>query len=221
MLKSALDMNELLKKMTSESVRQGENVRNAVRDLTLQALQQRDLSLKQIRQVLASVTEGASLGAVKGKLDLDKTFGDVLEGMDQALLKAVDANRIALEQLVGAGKQFNDTHVQKALADLEKLEDEFLKSVKKASSGATGQVQAQWSELLKHTKLSGTQTGAHATETLEGLAEQMREGARKSRAATIEAAQALSQNFATFASGILIGLTEAMTAGQSPTRKKK
>jgi hypothetical protein len=209
-----LDPTEWLKKMTSESVKQGENVRNNVRDLTLRALQQRELSLKHIKQVLGNVTEGASAGLAKGKLNVEKTMSDVIDGMDEALLKAVEANRIALEKVAEAGKDFNDSYVKKALTELEKLEDEFLNSVKQASAGASDKVQAQWGELLKSTKMTGTQAGAQATQLLEHYGEQMKEGVRQTRAAGLQTAHALSQNFATFASGILTGLSEAMQASK-------
>src|SRR5262249_29944143 len=107
MTKMPLDPSEWLKKMTAEAVKQGENVRGSVRDLTLQALQQRELGLKQIKEVLGNVTEGASLGLAKTKINVEKTMGDVIEGMDEALLKAVEANRIALAKVAEAGKDFN------------------------------------------------------------------------------------------------------------------
>ena len=218
MANTPLDPTEWLKKMTSEAVKQGENVRGTVRDLTLRALQQRELSLKHIKQVLGNVTEGASAGLAKTKVNVEKTMSDVIDGMDEALLKAVEANRIALEKVAEAGKDFNDSYVKKALTELEKLEDEFLKSVKQASTGASEKVQAQWGELLKNTKMAGTQSGAQATQLLENIGEQMRDNMRKTRAASLQTAHALSQNFATFASGILTGLSEAMQANKG---KKK
>jgi hypothetical protein len=61
-IKSPIDVDEVLKKMASESVKQGENIRDTIRDLTLKALQARELSLDQIRSVLASITQGVNLG---------------------------------------------------------------------------------------------------------------------------------------------------------------
>ena len=62
----------------SPAVTQGEGVRSSVRDLTLRGLQARELSLKGIQQVIRSVTAGVNLGAVKGKLDVEKTLSDAL-----------------------------------------------------------------------------------------------------------------------------------------------
>ena len=62
MSKLTLDVDEVLKKLASESVKQGENLHAAVRDLTLKALQGRELSLSQIKSVLATVTQGVNMG---------------------------------------------------------------------------------------------------------------------------------------------------------------
>ena len=45
---SAIDVDHVLKSLASQSIKQGSNVRAAVRDLTLKALQQRELTLDQI-----------------------------------------------------------------------------------------------------------------------------------------------------------------------------
>ncbi len=55
MTNPAIDVDQVLKSLASQSMKQGSNVRAAVRDLTLKALQQRELSLEQIRKVLRSV----------------------------------------------------------------------------------------------------------------------------------------------------------------------
>ena len=139
MMKPLVDADELLKTMATEAVKQGENMRSVVRELTLSALRSRELSLAQIRQVLKSVTEGVSLGTAKPQIDVEKTLQDAFAGMDDALLKAVQANQIALEQLATQGQSFRESHIKKALTDLEKLEVEFLKTVKQAANrGAKG-----------------------------------------------------------------------------------
>jgi hypothetical protein len=57
-------------------------------------------------------------------------------GMDEALLKAVEANRVALGQLVAQGADLREKHLKKALDDLEKFEDTTDRRVRKAAEGA-------------------------------------------------------------------------------------
>ena len=65
MMKLPINQDELLRKMASEAVRKGEEVRTTVRDLTLKSLQGRDVTLAQIKNALKAVTEGVNLGAAK------------------------------------------------------------------------------------------------------------------------------------------------------------
>lgn len=206
----ALHPEEALKQMTSQAVQQGENLRETVHNLTLQALKTRELTLEQITTVLKTVTAGVNLGAATPSIDAGKAISDALHGMDQALLKAVHASHLALQQVVSQGKEFNETQVQKVLDDLERLEDQFLATVKQASEGTTGKLREQWDEILKHTKLAGTDSGALAVRTIEDFRNRMTAMMRETRSATAKAALTLSENLATLASGVLIGLSEAL-----------
>ena len=60
MLRPTVDADAVLKKAASDIIAQGENLRAKVRDLTLRALQARELSLAGIKQVLRSVSDGVN-----------------------------------------------------------------------------------------------------------------------------------------------------------------
>ena len=69
-----IDANEILKNWPRKRPNKRVNVRAGVRDVTLNALRGRELSLEQIRQVLKSVTEGVSMGAAKPVSMRNKCF---------------------------------------------------------------------------------------------------------------------------------------------------
>jgi hypothetical protein len=217
-----VDTDEMLKQMTAQAVAQGEGLRSTVRDLTLQALSTRELSLGQIKSVIKSVTQGVNLGALQGKVEADEVFEQALGGMDDALLKVVEASRLALHQITGE-KEFRDSALKKALNDLEKLEDEFLATVKKATTGAGMPFKSEWSGLLDEQMSAGTATGQQVMAMVEQYGGQIQKAARAQRDASLRTAHALAQNFATLVSGVLIGMTEAMQQGaaKSPPAKKK
>jgi hypothetical protein len=221
MATNPLNQDELLKQMASESFKQGENLRAAVRDLTLQALQARELTLAQIKQVVRSVTEGVNLGAAGTNIDVEKALSDAVSGMDDALLKAAQASQLALRQLTGAGQEFEQSQLRQALDDLERLEDEFLTTIKQASDSASEKVRSQWAEVLKNTKVTGTDTGGQVTAMAEEFGKRVQAGIRESRAASFKGAHALSQNYATLASGVLIGLSEALQQKVEPPGRGK
>jgi hypothetical protein len=219
-MKPMIDADEMLTQMTAQAVAQGEGLRSTVRDLTLQALQSRELSLAQIKSVIGSVTKGVNLGAIQGQLDADEVFAQALSGMDDALLKAVQASRIALNQITGE-REFRDSHLKKALDDLERLEDEFLATVKKAAGGAGSPFKSQWSGALQEQMNAGTATGQQVMAMMEQYGSQIQKAARAQRDAGFRAAHAMAQNFATLASGVLIGLTEAMQQGAAKSAAGK
>jgi uncharacterized protein DUF6781 len=208
--KTSSASDEMLKQMAAESVKQGENLRAAVREMTLRALKTRELSLAQIRAVLRAVTEGVSLGAAKPAVDTSRAVSDAFAGMDEALSKAVEASHLALQELTAKGQEFSETHIKKAVEDVNKVEKEFLDIVKKTAASSSGPVKDQWQELLKHVKVTGTDTGGIAAKTMQEFADRMTATVQESRTAAVRAALTLSKNFATLASGILIGMSEAL-----------
>lgn len=216
MIKPPFDTDEVLKNMASECVKQGENLRAGVRELTLKALQTRELSLGQIKQVVKSVAEGVNLGASGAGGDAGRVLADALAGMDDALLRAAQASQIALQQLGNAGEDFDQSQMKKALDDLEHMEDEFLGTVRQASEGAGAQLKGQWAGVLQNMKAGGTETGAQVAGMMQQYGEQMQAAMRSQRRAGLKTAHLLGQNFATLASGVLSGLTEALQKKGDP-----
>jgi hypothetical protein len=53
------------------------------------------LNLKQLNSVVRKVTEGINVGVDGGKIDMEKALSDALAGMDEALLKVPEANKVA------------------------------------------------------------------------------------------------------------------------------
>ena len=218
MIKLPVDADEVLKNMAAEAVRQGEDLRATEREVTLNAFRGRELSLGQIRQLLKGVTEGVSSGSLQPGVNIAQTLESALAGMDDALLKAVEANRLALEQLASQGQSFRESPVKKALADLEELEDDFLKTVRQAANKSTEPLKQAWAGALQHKQLAGTDAGAQVVAMMEQFGERVQETMRGQRRATPKAAQVLSENFTTLASGILIGLSEGMQQAGAPAK---
>ncbi len=227
MIKLGIDQDALVKMFSEASARQGEALRKAVSQATLKALQGRELTLANIRKVLDTVTQAASKGAAQnpaGAVDIEALLGKAFDGMDAALLQAVEANRRALQQFVDQGVGLQDKQMKSALANVEKMEDMFFAAVTKAAQSAGGPVQAPWDQVLKSMKLKGTDTGAQATTTVEQLVAQAQAALRDSRATGTRTAQAMMDSYAALVSGVLIGMSEGLSpkASQaSPAERAK
>ena len=215
-LKNGIDQAALIDKFTDATAKQGEALRKAVHEATLKGLQGRELTLANIRQVLGTVTKAASAGAAGSKLpapDVEGLLAKAFAGMDGALEQAVVANQRALQQLVDQGVSLRETQLKKALADIEKMEDTLFASVRKAAPA-----DGPWTGVFQAMQGKTTGTGARASVALEQLMEDTQKNLRDGRAMSLRATQAMLDSYATLASGVLIGMSEALKQGGAAKR---
>jgi len=224
MAKQMFDADALIEMFQNASAKQGAQLKQATSQAVLASLQGRELSLKNIRGALKQVAEAASAGVAKNMtagVDPEALLEKAVAGMDEAMLKAVEANRTALATLTAQGADLREKHLQKALDDLEKMEDSFFGAIKKAADGAGAPLAGAWGPILEKMQAGGTLSGAQATATAEQLAEQMQTAVRSSRAASMKAAQALAESYTAMVSGVLLGMSEALQAGGAAKKKSK
>ncbi len=227
MIKHGIDQDALIKQFSQATEQQGDAIRKAVTEATLKALQGRELTLANIKQVLGTVTKAASTGAASNPMaatDPEALLNKAVAGMDEALEKAVEANRLALQQMVDQGVSVRETQLKKALSEIEKMEDSLFAAVRKASESADASMQQAWAGVLTATKGKGTGTGAQATATLQQFMESAQQGMRESRELSLKATQAMLDGYATLASGVLIGMADALKKSEAkpaPAARKK
>lgn len=221
MAQAAFDADALIDLFAHAHARQSEQLREAVRSSTLAALQGREMSLKNIRAALKAVVQAAGEGVAQNALpgvDAQGLLDNAVAGMDEAMLRAVEANRLALQQFVDRGADLQDKNLKKAVEDLDRFEDMLIDVVKKAAAGVDGaNLAGPWSGVLEKMQAGGTRTGAQASSTIEQMTEQMQQvqqSLRASRAAGLKAAQAMAQSYSMLVSGVLIGMSEALQQGQ-------
>jgi len=227
MSKFGFDQEALIEQFAQASARQGEALRKAVQEATLKALQGRELTLKNIKDVVKQVSGAAVEGAGQnplGAAQMEPLLAKAIAGMDAALLQAVEANRRALAQLMEYGAGLRETQVKKALADIEKMEDTFFSTVRKAVGEGSNPLQFAWAHALDKFETKGSGMGAHATQTIEQLTEQAQTAMREGRAMGMKAAQTLLDSYAALASGVLIGMSQGMQgdagAGEDSAKPK-
>ena len=210
---AGLNSDEVLKAMVVEAVKRQAQIRSSVRDITLKALQVRELGLSQINNVVRKVTEGVNAG-LGDKGDVEKVLADAVAGMDDALLKVVEANQVALTKLTEGGASFEESSVKKALDELEKLEDRFRDGITQGTQEAGARLTQQWASVLDKIPHGGTDTGERVLQTITTHAQQAKDAMTQSREAGLKVAHTLTQNYATLVSGVLMGLSEAMQHGK-------
>lgn len=216
MAKPMLDPDALISMFESATAKQGEQLRKAVTEATLKALQSRELTLKNIRSTLKAVSDAAGEGVAKNVVagvDVGGLLDKAVAGMDDALLRAVEANRTALSTLVAQGADLRDKQLGRALQELEKFEDTLMGVVSKMAAGASqaaSPLAAPWQQALEKMQAGGTLAGAGATMSIEQLMAQAQANVRSARGAGLRAVQAMAESYAAMASGVLIGMSEAL-----------
>lgn len=202
--------NESIKSTVAESVQQGTNIREKVRDLTLQALKARHLDPQEIRQVVHAMTEGISIGAEKRTTDMRNAMADALHGLDDALTKSAEAVRLALDQLTSKTKDFSDNELKQALVNLKKMEEDFLATVSQVADAAKPLVKQELNDLVGHAQRAGTDTGKMVAQIVREFTHRLGSSYVDTQMASLHAARELSVRFTQVASGFLAGLADAL-----------
>jgi hypothetical protein len=202
--------SEQIKQAATQAVSHGAEIRAKVRDLTLFALQQRRFDSHGFRAVVRAVTEGVVLGAEQSRADMRRALSDAFGGLDQAIMKSAEAGQAALRQLAASGQDFSDNEFKQALANLRKIEDDFLATVGLVADGASEKVGPELSRILGTARTSGTQTGKQVAVTLGEFAQRFTAASLDVTIAGAQAAGEYGARFAMLASGILSGLADAL-----------
>ena len=216
------DPQALTELFASTTAQQTAQLRQGVYQATLGALQGRDLSLGNIRTALDSVAQAASAGAAGNPLsgvDATALLDTAVAGMDDALLKAVEAHQLALQQMVRQGADLASAPLHQALDSLDKFEDQLFAAVRQSAGAAGEGVAAPWAAVLAKLQPGGTQTGAQSTAAAQQFAHQLAQvqaALRDSRAAGLKVAQTWADSYTALVSGVLIGLSDALKQGGQP-----
>jgi hypothetical protein len=215
MTKAGIDQDAIIKMFSEATIKQGEALRKAVGNATSKALQGRELTIANIKKVLTTVTTAATMG--------EAMLGKAFDGMDGALLQAVEAHRKALQQFVDQGASLQEKQLKGVLSSLEKLEDTFFATVTKAVEGAGNlPMKGPWDQVLSAMKTKGSDTGAQATRTVQDLLVQTQTALLSGRASGAKAARAMLDGYSALVSGVLIGMSDGLQGGATSelTRSK-
>jgi hypothetical protein len=220
---AAFDADALISMFENATASSSASVKKSVTEATLAALRGREMTLGNIRSSLDAVAKAVTMGAAQSGLpaaDVEGLLDKAVAGMDAALVKAVQANQAALQQFAERGVDLREKHLKKALDDLDKFDTLLIGAVKKAA-GAAGPMAAPWQQVMEKLQAGGTMSGMSASKTVEDFADQMQTAMRSTRSASVRAASALAESYAAMVSGVLVGLSEALTTGAAEAPAKK
>ena len=201
---------EHIRESASGTMRADGDIHTRVHDLTVLALRSRRFDRHEIREVVRAITEGITIGAGQSRADARQSLSAAFRGLDEALRQSTEAGQKGLRQLVATGKDFSDHELRQALAELRKLEDDFLSTAEQVAAGANERVRPELRELLGKMRRSGTSTGRQIAGTMTEFAQRASAASLDVTLGGLEAASEISVRFAQAAGGVFAGIADVI-----------
>jgi hypothetical protein len=208
-----------LKEAVHAAVEQGVNLQRQVRDLMLAELSSGQLDLSAMRQVTRATLEGVSAGAGVHGDRTHEVIRQSIDGVEEALQKAAEASKLAIQEAAGRTAEFSRNDLTKALEDLGAIEELFLDTLGTVASAGSATVAAMFEDFRGHFHNSGTTIGRQLTDTMTALAQELPQAADGGFQRGLDMAQAAGDQLARFASGFLAGMEQGLAAASDKTVK--
>jgi hypothetical protein len=213
------ETNEALTQAVGEVVQKEVDLRERVRNLTLDALRQGHLDGKEIRAVVKSVLDGVNLGLDRRAADVRQAAREAVGGLDEALGQAANALALAVKQAVSEGSEYTNQDLKGQWENIKQLESGFLTALKDTAAAARDKAKVELGDLFTHLSRSGTDTGRRVKETLETVGNRVEAVLAEGRHAAGSSAREAGSRIAAAASGFLAGVAEVLQE-KSQTQKK-
>jgi len=188
----------------SSATTEDQSIRERVKGLTSQVLQQGRVDPEAVRDIVRAVIGGTSATTAISGAEVRELFADAVRELDAALVKSAGAAHAALQQLAMRGKDFTDNDLKEALVSLRQLEQDYAAAASRIAEAMTGNLRREMMELAAHAQNVGVEASAR-------VASMMGEPAGGVSAtpgiATIRDA---SVRMALLASGVLAGVADAL-----------
>jgi hypothetical protein len=187
-----------------------QSIRERMRELTTQALQQGQLDTARVREVVRVVAGLDVTGPPPAGADVRQTIADAVKGLDAALLRSAGAAHIALERLVSRGKDFTDNDLKDALVGLAQLQEDCAAATSRLADATTGDLRRKLTELAVHAQSVGVDASAQVATVMSEFASRLGSVSQETAATGLETARAYSVRMAMLASGFLAGVADAI-----------
>lgn len=179
-------------------------IRQRVKELTSQVLQQGRVDPDALRDVVRAVMGQAPVEAAVSGAETRELFADAIRKLDEALVQSASAAHGALQQLASRGKDFTANDLKEALVSLRKLEEDYVAAANAVATAMTGNLRHEMLELAGHAQNVGVEASAR-------IATMMGEFARGMAQPGLASVRGAGVRMALLASGLLAGVADALS----------
>jgi hypothetical protein len=187
-----------------------ERLRERVKLIVMRWVVERQVDPVMLREVAKDALEGVGVGLDQRGKAASAALGEAVQGLDEALSRAVYAMQMAAEEAWDGGRQFAATDLQATVDELRGLEGSFIQALRGAADKSQGWLKLELTELGDHLARNGTDTGRRVSEVSEVLARRLRMAAAGSGQAVVANASLIRGRLTVIASGVLRGLADAL-----------
>jgi phage-related tail protein len=191
-------------------------IRQRVRDLTSQVLEQGRVDTGAVADIVRAVTGQRAAPPQVSDAEAREVFADAVRELDEALLNSANATHAALQQLAARGKDFTTNDLKEALASLRTLEEDYVAAADCIAEAMSGNLRREMTELAGHAQAGGAEASARAAGIMGEFASRMGESATSG----LQTMRGTSIRMALLASGVLAGVADALR-DRAETRKGK
>jgi hypothetical protein len=179
-------------------------IRQRVKGLTSQVLQQGRVNPEAVRDVVRAVIGRTPGEAAPSDAGSRESFADAVRGLDEALVLSASAAHTALQQLVLRGKDFTDNDLKEALASLRRLEEDYVAAANRIADAMSSNLRREMTELAVHAQNLGVEASTRVATLMGDLASGM------NAASGLAAMRGASARMAMLASGVVAGVADAL-----------
>jgi Family of unknown function (DUF6781) len=195
------------------AVTEDQAIRQRVKELTSQVLQQGRVDPDAVREVVRVVIGRAPSEMAANAGDARELFAAAVRELDEALMKSASATHSALQQLASRGKDFTDNDLKAALVGLKKLEEDYVAATNCVAEAMSGNLRREMLGLAAHAQNLGVEASAR-------IATMMGEFASNMASPGLATVRGASARMALLASGLLAGIADALS-DQTAAKKAK
>jgi hypothetical protein len=179
-------------------------IRERVKGLTSQALQEGRIDPEAVRDIARAVIGGTPGNMGMSGVETRELFVESVRKLDEALVKSARATHDALQQLATRGKDFTDNDLKEALVSLRNLEQDYAAAASHIAEAMTGNLGREMMELAARAQNVGVEASARVASMMSDFAGGV--GATSGMAKIRDA----SVRMALLASGVLAGVADAL-----------
>ena len=179
-------------------------IRERVKELTSQVLQQGRVDPEAVRDIVRAVTGAPPGNAAASGAEERALFADAVRKFDAALMSSASATHDALQRLASRGQDFTDNDLKETLVALRELEQDYTAAAGRIAEAMTGNLTREIGELAVHAQNVGAEASARVAGMMGDFAGGV--GAVPGMATIRDT----SVRMALLASGVLAGVADAL-----------